>query len=119
MFCRDVKGFQYEYQLLTTEEARTFKVKNPIIHSNVSFTSNTYFDLGLVGEIDGVILHNIFEGVHEKACPLLILEYENKGFIIISHYSLINNMEEYKDLLYEVIMYVYLNSYKTSEYKQE
>lgn len=119
MFCRDAKGFKYEYQMLTTEQSYVFKIKNPIIHSDVSFTSNTYFDLGLLAETDGIIFHNIFESTNIYACPLLIIEYVNKGFVIISSYELSKNIEEYKNILYEVIMYVYLNSYKTSEYKQE
>ena len=119
MFCRDAKGFNYEYTLLTTEQSRVFKVKKPIIHSDVSFVSNTYFDLGLVSPKDGIVYHNIFEGDDVNACPILIMEYVNKGFVVISHYELTKNIELYSDLLYEVIMYIYLNSYKTSEYNQE
>lgn len=118
MSCRDAQGFNSDYLLLTTDQIYSFKVENPIIHSDVSFTGNSYFDLGLLTETDGIVFHNIFGG-NKNICPILIIEYVNKGFVIISHFDFTKDMEKYRDVIYEVLMYVYLNSYKTSEYKKE
>ena len=75
------------------------------------------FDLGLTIAPEGTILHKIF--TEDLATPILIFEYINKGFVIISHFEMTRNIEQYKDIIYEVLMYVYLRSYKTSEYKKE
>ena len=117
MFCRDARGFNDSFALLTTQDNYTFELKAPVIHSDVSITGKSYFDLGLTIAPEGTILHKIF--TEDLATPILILEYINKGFVIISHFEMTRNIEQYKDIIYEVLMYVYLRSYKTSEYKKE
>ena len=117
MFCRDARGFNDSFTLLTTQDNYTFELKNPIIHSDVSITGKSYFDLGLTITPEGTILHKIF--TEDLTTPILILEYINKGFVIISHFEMTRDIEQYKDIIYEVLMYVYLRSYKTSEYKKE
>lgn len=117
MFCRDARGFNETFQVLGTQEVRAFEIKNPLIHSNASFNGQYYFDTGLLSLAPGIKLHNIF--LNETVLPVLILEYENKGFVIISHFEMTKDIEKFKDVIYEVLMYVYLRSYKTSDTKNE
>ena len=117
MFCRDARGFNESYQLLTNREPNIFEISNPTIYNEAKFIGQSYFDLGLLSHGDGIIVHNIFK--HDMICPILILEYVNKGFVIISHFEMSQNIEQYKDIIYEVMMYVYLRSYKTSDYVKE
>ena len=58
-----------------------------------------------------VIYHNIFNG--DKA-PILIVEHIGKGYEIISHSSILNNIEDNIKVMYEIIMHCYLNRYKTT-----
>lgn len=117
MFCKDAIAFNSNYQMLTTEQTYTFEVKNPLIHSNVKINTNNYFDMGLIPNTDGITYHNIFN--EDRTCPILIAEYENRGFLIVSHYSISRDIEQYKDVIYEILMYIFLHSYKTSDYIKE
>ena len=48
-------------------------------------------------------------------CPILLVEHPNKGFVIYSSSEIFeeDNIDYYKDLIYQVMAYVYFNSYKT------
>jgi hypothetical protein len=61
-----------------------------------------------------VKVHNIF---NSEVCPILIIEHENQGFCIYSSSEIfaIDKIDYYKNLIHEVMLYVYCNSYKTSE----
>jgi hypothetical protein len=58
-------------------------------------------------------VHNLFEN---DICPILILEYIDRGFMIISSSEIFTeeNIDKYKHIIYEVLMYVYCNTYKRS-----
>lgn len=48
---------------------------------------------------------------------VLILERKNGGYVIVTHNSILNNLKSAAKLIYETIMYTYLNSYYLTEYK--
>lgn len=73
--------------------------------------SDVYFNINAMPYNPNVIYHNIFNG--DKA-PILIVEHIGKGYEIISHSSILNNIEDNIKVMYEVIMYCYLNRYKTT-----
>ena len=58
-------------------------------------------------------VHNLFEN---DICPILILEYIDRGFVIVSSSEIFTeeNIDKYKHIIYEVLMYVYCNTYKRS-----
>lgn len=91
-----------------------FTVKNPIILSKSTVHSDFYFNLlrPEFSQIDGVNVHHLF---NEALSPILIIEHKGKGFEIISNNDVLQDPLRYKDLIYEVMMYVYLISYKKSE----
>lgn len=60
----------------------------------------------------GYKIHNLFEN---SICPIMIIEHPNKGFVIYSTSEVFSNTEQYRDLIYEVLVYVYCNSYMESD----
>ena len=61
-------------------------------------------------------VHNIFEN---NICPVLIIEHPNQGFVIYSTSEIFNNAEKYRDLIFEILVYVYSNSYIKSRTARE
>lgn len=93
------------------------KLKSPMISKENEFHVKDYYNVNDPA-FRGVNLHNIFDS---QICPVLIIEHENKAFSIICSTELFseNNISTYKALIYEVLMYVYCNSYKQSDYVNE
>lgn len=91
-----------------------FNVKNPIILKKSSVHSDYYFNLlrPEFSNIDGVNVHHLF---NEALSPVLIIEHKGRGFEIISNNDILQDPIKYKDLIYEVMMYVFLISYKKSD----
>ena len=58
-------------------------------------------------------IHNLFDN---DICPILVIEYINKGFVIVSSSEIFaeENIDRCKHIIYEVLMYVYCNTYKRS-----
>lgn len=97
----------YPYENSTTPN--TYIIKNSILKSKASIVSNTYFVPNELKYNPNIIYHNIFDG---DKCPVLIVEHIGKGYEIISHTDVLNNMEDNIDVIYEAIMYCHLNAYK-------
>lgn len=97
----------YPYENSTTPN--TYNIKNGILKSKVSMTSNTYFVPNELKQNSNIIYHNIFDG---NKCPILIVEHISKGYEIISHTDVLNNIQDNIDVIYEAIMYCHLNAYK-------
>lgn len=93
---------------------KTFTAKNPIVNSKANINSENYYNLlrPEMVQSEGVNVHQIF---NEFFTPVLILEHKGKAFEIISNNDVLDNPVKYKDLIYEVMMYVYLLSYKQSD----
>ena len=91
-----------------------FTVKNPIMLKKSVVHSDFYFNLlrPEFSKIDGVNVHHLF---NEALSPILIIEHKGKGFEIISNNDVLEDPLRYKDLIYEVMMYVFLISYKKSD----
>lgn len=102
------KTYSYE----NNQVAEQYKIKTPVLNSKASMMSEVYFNMNAMPHIPNVIYHNIFEG---NRTPILIVEHIGKGYEIISHSSLLNNIENNIKAMYEVIMFCYLNRYKSTE----
>ena len=117
--CEDARSFNESYEMLTSTDNTTYKLNSPIINSNASIMCNTYFNLNHITSVSGVTIHNIFN--KEGMSPILILEYVNGGFVILSHVSLFDTSHQTAGfpIIFETLMYVFMNSYKSSDYVKE
>lgn len=111
--CEDAVSINQSYKMLIATTPTQFKIANPLVTTECSILSSYYFDLSTISTPVGVTIHNIFD---TTAVPALILEYDGLGFIIITSYSILDNPLEYEDFMYEVMMYVYTKSYKSTDY---
>ena len=95
-----------------------FQLKRPIFSTNGYVYSRLYFNLNRIDYISqkGKNIYNIFTS---SLSPVLIVEHIGKGFEIISHNDVLDNPTKYKDLIFEVMMYVHLISYKQSKLVEE
>lgn len=101
------KNYPYE----NTSSFEEYTIKTPILNSKTSMLSDVYFDINAMPYNPNVIYHNIFNG---NKAPILVVEHIGKGYEIISHSSILNNIEENIKVMYEVIMFCYLNRYETT-----
>ena len=92
-------------------------IKRPILTSDNTVVVRDFFNVEQP-VFKNVKVHNLFE---TSVCPILIIEHPNRGFNIISSSEMFkaNTIEKYKHIIYEVLMYVYCNSYKKSKYTEE
>lgn len=111
--CEDAVYLNESYKMLLATNPTTFRVADPIITKECTVDSSYYFDLSTVSTPVGVTVHNIFD---TTLVPVLILEYENLGFIIITSYTILDDPLKYESLMYEVMMYVYIKSYESTDY---
>lgn len=89
-----------------------FHLQNPKINSNAKIMSDTYFNMNALPYNPNVIYHNIFRG--DKA-PILIIEHIGKGYEILSHSKMLKDITLNANLLFEVLMFCYLQGYKSTE----
>lgn len=92
---------------------KEFEIKRPLISSEKYVMSDMYFNLSRAEYFNqtGKNIYNIFTS---ELSPVLIIEHIGKGFEIISHSDVLKDPKKHKTLIYEVMMYVYLMSYKKS-----
>ena len=114
--CEDAVALNETYKVLTATTPHTFKISNPIISDSATITTSYYFDLNLVSTPTEVIVHNIFD---TDLVPALILEYVNQGFVVITSYTIFDDMHSYEKFMYEIMMYVYCNTYMSTDYNEE
>lgn len=114
--CEDAVALKEDYKILVSSTVKTFKIANPIISNNNTISTQYYFDLTTITPPAGVSIHNIFT---TTLVPALILEYDNKGFVIITSYEILDNPLAYESYMYELMMYVYLNTYLSTDYISE
>ena len=104
--------FNLKYPHENEAGGRDFEVQNPILNSKIRVNSSTYFDINAMPYDVNVIYHNLFVGNY---APVLIIEHIGKGYEIISSTEILKNIPSNIQLMYECIMYCYLNSYKKTE----
>ena len=102
------------YLTFNTSGAFTeFKFKRTTLSKNDTVLSNYYFNMNRpeLTSTTNKLFYNIFQ---YSLSPVLIIEHVGRGFEIISHNEVLRDPEKHKDLIFEVMMYVYLLSYKKS-----
>ena len=92
-------------------------LKSPMISKTKKFYVKDYYNINDPA-FKGLTIHNLFEN---DICPILLIEHANQAFEILCSSEIFaeENINSYKTLIYEVLMYVYCNSYKTSKYVNE
>jgi hypothetical protein len=92
-------------------------LKDSVITSEKKFNVKDYYNANDVA-LRTLKVHNLFEN---DVCPILIIENENRAFTIYSSSEIFeeDKIDYYKNLIYEVMMYVYCRSYKKSRYVDE
>lgn len=117
--CEDARSFNESYEMLSSIDNVTYRLNSPIINSNSSIMCDTYFNLNRIVATSGVNIHNIFD--KDGNSPILILEYVNGGFVIISHTSLFDDNHQAAGfpIVFETLMYTFMNSYKSTDYIKE
>ena len=91
-----------------------FELKRSILSTNTLVTSNNYFNMNRK-EFNSTTNKKFYNIFTKALSPVLIIEHVGRGFEIISHNEVLENPEKHKNLIYEVMMYVHLLSYKRSK----
>lgn len=102
------KDFPHENYL----GGKDFEIKNPILNTKIVVNYPTYYDMNSLPYNPNVVYHNLFVG--DKA-PVIIIEHIGRGYEIISSNHVYDNISNNIQLMYECIMFCYLNSYKKTE----
>ena len=91
----------------------TCALVSSLLYNQTQYTIKSYpyyFDMDTVHEaypLDDFQYINLFNGI----CPILLLKKEHSGFIILSEKDFFIYIKDNAKLIYEIMMYVYLNSY--------
>lgn len=103
-----------------TLDNKEAKLKDPKMYSSVAISNSTFITTSVndttfkipTESNEKIKMHYVFSGVYSAA---IIKEYENKGFIIYTAKSFFDEIETNAKVLYEIMMYVYSNTYLESE----
>ena len=93
---------------------KEFELKRPCLTTQNKVFCDTYFNMNrtVFKSSANKKFYNIFT---ESLSPVLIIEHVGRGFEVISHNDVLNDPYKHKDLIYEVVMYIHLLSYKKSK----
>lgn len=104
----------------TLTESNHKAIKNPVLFKHVPLSCKT-FSVNSVNqqtftipgeEKEEVTMHHIFSNNNVAA---IIKEYKDKGFVIYTDKSVLDNIEINAKLIYEIMMYVYSRTYLESD----
>ena len=107
-----VSDEHYLYPITKSGQEMKVSLTSPKITTEKSMYIKDYYNASDPA-LNSLKVHNLFEN---DICPILILEYIDRGFMIISSSEIFTeeNIDKYKHIIYEVLMYVYCNTYKRS-----
>ena len=107
-----VSDEHYLYPITKAGQEMKVSLTSPKITTEKSMYIKDYYNASDPA-LNSLKVHNLFEN---DICPILILEYIDRGFMIISSSEIFTeeNIDKYKHIIYEVLMYVYCNTYKRS-----
>lgn len=91
------------------DTVKPFVFKKPLLNKTLTINSKYYFNINSLPYNPSVKYHNLFSGDNS---PIVIIEHLGKGFEIISHSDVLKDIKNNLQLIYEAIIYCYLNGYK-------
>lgn len=103
--------FDKNYPYENTPASQEYKLKNPYLNNKVSYFSDVYFNTDGLPANSNIIYHNLFD---TKYPPILIVEHIGKGYEIISHSKIFDDIQSNIQIMYEMVMYCYMNSYRST-----
>ena len=89
-----------------------FEITKPILNMKTIISSDSYFDFNSLPYNPNVLYHNIFT---TNKMPVVIIEHIGRGYEIISTSDILKDISTNIYLMYECILYCYLNSYKKTK----
>lgn len=89
-----------------------FELIDSIVLNNKKVSTRRNFDFNRVIERPNEYVHNLF---NSSQAPVLIEERVGQGYIIYSTNEIMKNPSKYASLIYEVMAYVYFNSYQSTD----
>lgn len=108
--------YNRKYPHTSSDSVVPYILKNPLLNKTLTINSRHYFNMNTLPYNPSVKYHNIFKGDY---VPILIIEHLGKGYEIISHSDVLNNIKDNLQLIYEALMFCYLNGYqKTPAFNQ-
>lgn len=107
-----VANEHYLYPITRGGQTIPVSLSNPKITTEKTFNFRDYYNAADPA-LKNLKVHNLFSN---DICPILVLEYIDRGFMIVSSSEIFeeNNIDKFKNVIYEILMYVYCNSYKRS-----
>lgn len=97
--------------MLYSTSYKEYKFSSPNIYNSSTIMTKYFFNIPK--DTDKVRYHNLFN--NSDTTPVLIEETIGKGFTIYMPESLFENLAVYYYVFYEVMLYVYFNSYIYSD----
>ena len=114
IFCDKIKK---DDQNCENNIEKTFEINGNIINNkniNTKYYFNTQFNNSYISEKkEYYINYDMFFNEADES-PIIIKEIINKGFIIYCNKNIENILENNNDILYELLIKIYLKSYKTT-----
>jgi hypothetical protein len=92
-----------------------YSVTSPYIYSGLSLDSKYYFNIP--NSTSTVKYKSLFS--HPSQTPILIEEHVDNTFVVYITEDLINNATSNYKVIYEMLVYIYFNSYLTTDNKTE
>lgn len=92
-----------------------FKLKNPIIYNDLTFSSEYYFNIPT--STKDHIYSSIFDD--NRRTPILIEELVGKGFIVHMDMNILLKASDNYKLIYEILTYIYFNAYSKTNYIED
>ena len=89
-----------------------FELADSIVLNNKKVSTRRNFDFDRIIEVPNEYVHNLFT---TSQAPILIEERVGQGYIIYSTNEIMKNPSKYASLIYEVMAYVYFNSYQSTD----
>lgn len=103
------------------QPSRKFELLNESVTTTQEFETKYYFNTPKEAtykfsdeEVAAVKYHTLFKH-HEDITPIVVKEIVNYGFIVYCNSEFIANLSALSDIFYEVIMYVYLRGYISTQ----
>lgn len=103
--------YNRRYPHESSDSVKQYVINKSLLNNSLTVNSSYSFNMGTLPYNPSVKYHNIFKG--DKA-PIVIIEHLGRGFEIVSHSDVLKNIGDNIQLIYEVLMYCYLNGYKTT-----
>lgn len=101
--------YNRRYPHAATDNTEQYVLKKPLLNKALTINSKHYFDYNSLPYNPSVKYHNLFSG---DRMPVVVIEHIGRGFEIVSHEDILKDINSNLQLIYEVMMYCYLNGYK-------